>query len=351
MPLLALLALVLLMPSGGAAQALAWFARPAAPDEVVAQDTQDAQVEQHAAGAARAGAVADAGAIQPTEHPFLWRIEGDPPSYLYGTMHVGDPRLLALPDAVTEAFEQSDALYVEIPFDIATMSKVSAGSFLPLGTSLRDVLPEATLTRLRAFLEARGIPFAGVSQLQPWALSTVIPTLVEPPSPEAGAPLDLLLWGRAGELGLDRGSLETAEDQLGLFAGTGYDEQARMIERALDQVEQAAAEGRPIMEALLLDYLAGDEGELLGWADDEQSDDQEGSPQESDAQRRFTRNLVVDRNMFMLEGILDLLDEHPDKGFFFAVGALHQVGPYGLASMLAGEGFEVTRIGAPSSGP
>ena len=351
MPLLALLAVVLLMPSGGALQALAWFARPAALDEVVAQDTADAQHTTDDAAAQRAVDVTDAESIVPTEHPFLWRIEGNPPSYLYGTMHVGDPRLLALPDVVTEAFDSSDALYVEIPFDVATMSKVGAGSFLPLGTTLRDVLPEATLTRLRAFLDARDIPFAGISQLQPWALSTAIPSLVEPPSPEAGAPLDLMLWGRAGELGHDRGSLETAEDQLGLFAGTDYDEQAQMIERALDQIEEAAAEGRPIMEALLLDYLAGDEGKLLGWADDEQGDVDEGSPQESDAQRRFTRNLVVDRNMFMLEGILDLLDEHPDKSFFFAVGALHQVGPYGLASMLAGEGFEVTRIGAPPVGP
>ncbi|MCB9899294.1 MAG: TraB/GumN family protein [Planctomycetes bacterium] len=309
------------------------------------QDATPAPVGARAAEAeaeAEVATEADVDALLPTEHPFLWRIEGDPPSWLYGTMHVGDPRLLALPDAVVSALDASDALYVEIPFDMGTMAKASAASFLPLGTSLGDLLPEATLARLKDFLDAHHLPFAAVQQLRPWALSVTLPMLVDPPSPEAGAPLDLTLWGMAGELGKDRGALETVEQQIGLFEHTSLEEQARMIESSLDQIEKAAAEGRSPNEALLRDYLAGDADALLNMADAESESDD--TTEES---ARFERNLVVDRNMVMLDGILDLLDDHPGKSFFFAVGALHQVGPYGLAALLEAEGFDVTRIGAP----
>jgi len=43
---------------------------------------------------------AQAPAIQPTQNPLLWRIEGTVPSYLYGTIHIPDQRVLAVPDVV-----------------------------------------------------------------------------------------------------------------------------------------------------------------------------------------------------------------------------------------------------------
>ena len=36
--------------------------------------------------------------------PFLWRIEGPVPSYLYGTIHVPDAQVTNLPPAVEQAF-------------------------------------------------------------------------------------------------------------------------------------------------------------------------------------------------------------------------------------------------------
>src|SRR5215471_8695107 len=56
-------------------------------------------------------------AIQPTQKPFLWRIEGPVPSYLYGTIHIPDQRVLAIPDVVKKAMAVSDAVYTEVPFD------------------------------------------------------------------------------------------------------------------------------------------------------------------------------------------------------------------------------------------
>ncbi len=45
-------------------------------------------------------APAQAQGIKPTEKPFLWKIEGEVDSYLYGTIHVPDKRVTTLPKVV-----------------------------------------------------------------------------------------------------------------------------------------------------------------------------------------------------------------------------------------------------------
>ena len=53
-------------------------------------------------------------------NPFLWRIESkglQAPSWLYGTMHMGNDRLVALPEVVEKARDGADALYCELAID------------------------------------------------------------------------------------------------------------------------------------------------------------------------------------------------------------------------------------------
>ena len=40
-----------------------------------------------------------------SKRPFLWGIEGDKPSYIFGTIHLGDERILTLPDVVIERIQ------------------------------------------------------------------------------------------------------------------------------------------------------------------------------------------------------------------------------------------------------
>src|SRR4051812_15158441 len=49
----------------------------------------------------------------------LWKIEGRArePSYVYGTIHVSDPRVTALPEPVRRSFDASRALAIEVTLD------------------------------------------------------------------------------------------------------------------------------------------------------------------------------------------------------------------------------------------
>src|SRR4051812_48413416 len=86
--------------------------------------------------------------IRPTEKPFLWRIEGTVPSYLYGTVHVPDQRVLELPDVVRRAFEASDVFNAEIPLDGATQVAMMNKVMLPPGQDLRKIAGEEIFGRL-----------------------------------------------------------------------------------------------------------------------------------------------------------------------------------------------------------
>src|SRR3989442_3498488 len=69
--------------------------------------------------------------VRATDKPFLWRIEGPVPSYLYGTVHVPDPRVLELPEDVRRALQAFDVFIAAIPLDAATQARMMSHIQLP----------------------------------------------------------------------------------------------------------------------------------------------------------------------------------------------------------------------------
>src|SRR5712672_892877 len=90
-------------------------------------------------------------APKPTEHPFLWRIEGEVPTYLFGTFHFPDARITTLHPEVEQAIEKCDALFTELPMDSKTVGQGTQVMMLPPGKRLADVVPREVLQRLEAF--------------------------------------------------------------------------------------------------------------------------------------------------------------------------------------------------------
>ena len=97
-------------------------------------------------------------APRPVERPFLWQLELSPPSYLYGTVHVPDERVLALPDAVRSALRRTDVLYTEVPMDRATRRRAERAALLGAGETLQTVLPGPLYDRTAKYVRSKGIP-------------------------------------------------------------------------------------------------------------------------------------------------------------------------------------------------
>jgi uncharacterized protein YbaP (TraB family) len=311
-----------------------------------APTAQDSDLEELLKGLAPARDAATAEAtdadeqapIEPMTRPYLWRVEHEGvASYLFGTIHIPDPRVTTLPDNVNEALDSVDGLYVEIPMDMATMGRAMAGMVLPGNKTLKDVLPAELHDRVDAYLQKRGSSVAGFQKFQVWAIDQVLATLDLAEQMKHGAPLDMQLWAHAGERDIERGGLETVEEQLDVFTSLSEAQQIKLLEMNIEEYELAFEEGRSLIGDLTDIYLQGDLDVLMAEMAAYASDDEEIS-------KLLERKLLVDRNLRMTERIIEKLEDNPGKSYFFAVGAAHYPGDFGLINLLAEEGFETERL-------
>jgi len=296
-----------------------------------------------------AGLAAAPAQVKPTEKPFLWRIEGPVPSYLYGTVHVPDERVLQLPDVVRQALLSSDAFYAEIPLDAATQATMMSKVMLPPGQDLRALVGEDVFARLLRVigkvLGGNGLPGAAeilgtmLTPMKPWAVMSQVELLEFLPDLNAGRqPLDAMLYGLANRAGKQLGALETLDEQVGVFEGFTKDEQVRMLVSVLDDMEKPRPTGVSPSRELVDLYLTGDLDQLAAEVTKQYPNDQE-------LNKKIIARIVDDRNTKMSAKIAELFARKPAQSYFFAVGSLHYAGETGIINQLRKKGLKITRLG------
>ncbi len=300
-------------------------------------------------------ALVSAQEIEPTEAPFLWRVEGaedQTPSYLYGTIHVPDERVLALPDSVEEALEAATALYTELPMDMKTQMEMVGKLQLGEGQTLKDVLPPELYKRTEKFITALGFPMMGFNGFKIWAVQMTLSQLeqIKKAMEDGGGgaagvqALDAVLYARAQGEGKEVGGLETIDEQVGIFDSASQEDQILALETTLDQLE-AGEEGEDPLEELIQVYLAGELDALVAMleADELGSDDPK--------MVEFREALITKRNILMAERMAEHMAANPETAYFFAVGCLHYPGEEGILALLREAGYTVTRVQPPVAVP
>jgi uncharacterized protein YbaP (TraB family) len=300
------------------------------------------------AGTAAVKAQTSQAQLHPTEKPFLWRIDGPVPSYLYGTVHVPDPSVLAVPDVVRKALDASDVFSGEIPLDAGTQASLLGRIMLPQGQDLRKIVGEDVFARVIRVIGrvlgnsappgAADLLAASLGSMKPWAVMSQIESLEFLPDIMAGRqPLDLMLYSLADKSGKELGALETVDEQVGVFEGFTNAEQVQMLVEALDEMEKPAANGVSATRRLVDLYLAGDLNELADEADRQ-------GPGDKALSKKVSERVVEERNIKMAAKIAELCAKRPAKSHFFAVGALHYSGETGILNQLTKKGFKITRL-------
>lgn len=264
------------------------------------------------------------------EDPFgfgvLWRIENgrSDPSFLFGTMHVEDPRVTDLPPPVDQAFEQSASLTTEAMLDMEHILQVGPKLVLTDGTTLRGLVGEEIYEDVRRALSARGMIPDMAALLKPWAASM----LLSQPLPQTGEFLDKKLYDRAQRKAKPVYGLETLTEQVDIFDRLSLSEQVALLEETLAEVETMD----DLVEQLTAAYLARDLARLNTLADDQF----DGSP----LQQRLKQDLLIDRNARMADRMIDRLEE---GNAFIAIGALHLPGRSGVLNLLQQRGYSIQR--------
>lgn len=287
---------------------------------------------------------AEADAV-PNGRGIFWKVEKDglKPSWLLGTMHVTDPRVLVMPAGAKEAAAAADVVVIESD-EILDDKKAGAAllmhpdlTMFTDGTSIKDHLDAEQMATLEAGLKQRGLSLAAVTKMKPWILASFVALpACELARKGAGASfLDKQIAEDAVAAGKPVAGLETLVEQLKAMAELPVD----FHFQALIETITLGDKMDDVMETMTELYLSGDIGMTMPLLK-AVAPSADGS--DESAYAAFESRIVDDRNLVMAEGSR----KHLEKGnAFIAVGALHLPGEAGLVELLRQQGYKVTRVG------
>ncbi len=284
----------------------------------------------------------------PNGKGLLWRIskEGLPDSFLFGTMHVTDPRVLNLPAKAQAAFDNATSLVIETT-DVLDPAKASAAllkrpelTMFVDGSNLEQLIPDGDLAMVKDELGKRGMPLGAVKTIKPWMLSAMLAT----PACEAERKnkgieiLDISLATRAKTAGKPVEGLETIEEQIGAMASLpmadhikGFVETLRLADSTDD-----------VFETMISLYAEGNTARIMP-ALNAALEAKTGAALADDlaAKSAFEEKMITNRNIIMA----DRLPPHLAKGgAFVAIGALHLPGQSGVIALLGKAGYTVQAV-------
>jgi uncharacterized protein len=282
------------------------------------------------------------GAAAENSEGLLWRIEkpGVAASHLFGTMHVTDPRAVALAAPVRAALSGARLVALELkeaadPQTAAQIGVRMVQAAMAPGADNLAFLSDPTARRtVEAMLGEYGIPAEAAKQFRPWFLALV---LAFPPCEMARQAAGLqavdVVVAAERPAAAQLIGLETVDEQVGLFVGMD-DEVARLN---LSSAPRFRARMNDIFATLVDLYLRRRYPALIEvftasglWT---QTD--------VDSYIQVEQWLRGVRDARMAERALPHLAR---GGAFVAVGALHLPGPDGLVERFRRAGYSVTKV-------
>ena len=279
------------------------------------------------------------------QHPFLWEFQHDGSevtSYLFGTIHVNDPKITQLDPQVLTAFKASDCVWFEIDFLKDAAAQVQAIS-LPSGQHLEDLVPGQTVARIDQRLNAmnpllsRGV----LPEFRVVAWPLVLANLEAQMNHPGVQPLDMQLQLLARESKMKTGGLEDATSQLKPLVELTIEKQIEFLNASLDVIDEDTRQGISQLEILVNLYAIGDGDALQKYLENELR-----RPQISaELKKLFVDTLLIERNLDMVRSIAANIEAAPGEVHFIAVGIAHLLGKGSVVDGLKQAGYTVRRVG------
>lgn len=265
----------------------------------------------------------------PYSQGLLWKVErsGQAPSYVFGTIHSEDARVLNLPKPVQNAFNGAKTYVMEAVVDESALLGMSNAMMFSDGRGLKDVVSADTYAKTVAAMTNYGLPETATQLMQPWALAITLST----PKPQGGLVLDLMLMQQATVQLKQTAGLETLDEQVGIFAKLPMREQIILLDDTLQQLGRLDQ----VLASLHTAYLARD---LAGM--ERISEAQQALGNRALGQK-LMRKLVDQRNPRMVARMEPYLKSGQS---FIAIGALHLPGEAGVLNLLAKKGYRVSVV-------
>ena len=265
-------------------------------------------------------------------------------AWLFGSIHVGQDYFYPLPDYVTSAYENADALAVEadiIAFesDLSAQTDALTNLIYLDGTKISDHLPEELYTRAVEILTECNTYMSLLDMYYPILWSSTIDNLMLADfGVDSELGIDMHFLSDAYDTGKEILEVESVQFQYQLMGGFSQDLQATLLESSIYSYENPEESKAALME-LVDAWASGNEEDLFVLLNDEidfETDEEKALYEEYNSQ------MVTLRNISMADFAEEALSS--GKEVFICVGAAHVVGAGAMADLLAQRGYTVERI-------
>jgi len=262
----------------------------------------------------------------------LWRVSkpGHAPSYVFGTIHLADPRVLDIPDAVAGALAQSKRYYMESFQGEREEARFFEAAQFEDGRRLEALIGAEAYARVAAYLRERGVQEEVIARLKPWA---ALANLTVTPEDYERVTLDQKLAALARGRHLRVLGLEGIEEQIAVFDRIPLATQIDLLKHALDNRDYFVTMVEPTIQAWMKRDLAG----LIAV----QERTAARFPEMAEHYRILFKRVVENRSIVMAYRLYMPLRE---GRAFIAVGANHLYGERGMLALIAKQGYRVQRV-------
>lgn len=270
----------------------------------------------------------------------IWKIEGEgiEPSYVFGTFHIADSKVLDIPPAVEQAFRDSSIAAFEYDYDPAKEdeNRIDRDRYkLPEGTTLRSLVGARVYGDLTTIIKGLGY-WRPNNELKPWVMWDIFGGARgtfyrnDDDSRAGEEVLDDWLQTRARDEGKTVIGLESVEEGFVKYDTIPMEQQVLMLTALVDHYHQQR-QGVPIVQA----YVDGNLGLLMALDEEEMT----RYPPEVAAMLEF--RILTNRNRIFVERALPHMGK---ASTFIAVGAAHLPGEEGVLRFFEKRGYKVTLL-------
>ena len=269
---------------------------------------------------------------------FLWKVS-DSDSYVWilGSIHMAESSFYPLNSVITNAFNESESLVLEIDLSDDSIKNESTSLSMELGVLptdqlLKDILPDTTYSQLDSLVRSWGLSMDLFKTFKPWMIAMQISAIaIESTGFSSEWGIESFLMDQAVLSGKGIISLESPATQINAIAnsdtlGVFYLEETlkeiAQIKNLLFQVAVAWQEGNsPKLRSLL------------------NPDDKSKNENEKEMEAMLNKKIYTDRNKGMVNQIEQFLRNN--KKHFIAVGVAHLIEEDNVIQSLEKKGFKV----------
>lgn len=269
-----------------------------------------------------------------------WVVEDeDTKVYLLGSIHVGTPDLYPMHKKLTQAFNDSDGLFVEANLlDPSGMDYYMEKAMFNDGRTIKDVVSEETYAKLQKVAAKLEIPLEELESQKPWLLSNNFSTmmmdgafgLTAEEMAMHGVDMQFLLSAYLQQKPIYE--LEGVNAQVDMFEALSQKAQEESLAAALDGIlepTEQSEEDVQLMTDWFTDWINGDVEKFA-----ESLTEMEGDTSE------FNQMLFGKRDEEMAAKLVSVLEEQ-EGTFFVVVGAGHLLVDKNIRYHLEQSGYEV----------